>query len=48
MKKHFIIFIIVFALTIAVPIIVCTAIGSRVSNESVAAIFDSVKGAIVL
>ncbi|MCH5314806.1 MAG: hypothetical protein J1E81_02740 [Eubacterium sp.] len=46
MKKHFVIFIIVFALTILVPVIVCIITGSHTSNESVAGIFNNVKGAV--
>lgn len=46
MKKHFVIFIIVFALTIAVPIIVCLITGKQTSNENVAGIFNNVKGAV--
>ena len=46
MKKHFVIFIIVFVLTITVPIIVCIVTGSHTSNESVAGIFSNVKGAV--
>lgn len=46
MKKHFVIFIIVFALTVAVPIIVYLITGRQVSNESIAGIFNDVKGTI--
>lgn len=48
MKKHFVIFIIVFALTVAVPIIVCLITGRQVSNENVAGIFNDVKGAVTV
>lgn len=46
MKKHFVIFLIVFALTVAVPIIVCLITGRQASNESVAGIFSDIKGAV--